>query len=640
MTYFDEIKQLDNGIQIVGSIKAGENAELSDYSVNHIINLYKLSDTPMVGRVGDPRVGYFYHNSKIETTTQLTGNPVVIIDRMNIDKAPWTYVIDTSIPAEYHNQIKSGVLSWNTYFSKLGLGEPFKVLCHDDPDYPKVIDVFDTKYWYIVGTNADNFNGPYSGFSMNIHDYRSGEILFGMISLNLTKIISNPTRYLVMNGANPSDKSSFNKYFDQYISWVTTHEVGHQLGLRHNFMGVFSKDNVSTAMDYVDVFNDLTSLKTYNPWGSLREYDLIAIEYGYIKLEGEKNGIKHPLLSAIIEQLDAPFGTDENNEESINPLVGTSENTNDPLLFVEEILPLYQKYRKNLLDFVKNRTITSYEYNTMFLYLYTQKYTDIAGICLKYIGGRYYDKNRTYFLPIKKDNIVHAIKILLKLLSELEYSDDEYKYIIYDYSHGNERQLFNRIKSDTIYSLNIENLYQFYQSIVNNIFKDLLLNQRIIRLTQNRSEEFYPIDLLYNFTFAYKTGDGKHVYDIYDINGIFPEIGAFLADDGAWQTLLLNVSPLKYNQQYSWAERLVITYNTSKSYNTKDCVLTIIRKIREVTDEHILPYVKSYNKKALNVKFWKNPHEKLLSHWSIISELLKIGSSSNEESKVDLALVQ
>jgi hypothetical protein len=68
-----------------------------------------------------------------------------------------------------------------------------------------------------VGTSANEFNGPYSGYSMSVHDHRSGENVFGIVSLNLVKIISNPSRYVVMNGSDPSNMSIFTRYIEQYI---------------------------------------------------------------------------------------------------------------------------------------------------------------------------------------------------------------------------------------------------------------------------------------------------------------------------------------------------------------------------------------------------------------------------------------
>lgn len=155
--------------------------------------------------------------------------------------------------------------------------------------------------------------------------------------------------------------------------------------------------------------------------------------------------------------------------------------------------------------------------------------------------------------------------------------------------------------------------------MVNHIFKGIVSNQRIIRLAQN---DFYPIDLLYNFTFTYQS-DQQHIYEIESVNGIFPEIGAFLAGDGQWQTILLKINPLKYNQQYSWIERLLLIYKRSSIYSNRHGALTMLRKVSEVVDDHILPYVKSINKHSTNIQFWKNPHEKMLNHWSLISDRLK-----------------
>lgn len=621
-THLYNVKSLDRGIQISGAIKSGKPYDHTKYTINHIVNFYQLPETPMIGRVGDSRIGYFYDNFRIETETHLTGNPVVIINRKNLAKTPWIYIIDRSIPNEYHKFIKNGILSWNKYFDALGLGQPLHVITFDDPDYPEEIDVFDMKTWYVVGTLADNFNGPYSGYSMSICDNRSGEQLFGMVSLNLIKITSNPMRYIVMQGEDPSNLKFFTQYIEQYIAWVTAHEIGHQLGLRHNFMGYFTKNNMSTIMDYVDVFNDLTMLNIYNPWGTLREYDLKAIEYGYKHLDDEITGIKHPQLNVIVGQFDIPFGTDENYLEKINPLVGVNENIYDPLAFVEKIIPSYRQYRSNLLNLVKEKKITSYEYNNMFIYLYTQKYVDLIDICLKYIGGRYYDKDRTFFIPVEKENVVHATTLLLKLLIEFEYTNEEYEYFIYDFVSDDNRQLYNRVKIESIYSINTENLYSFYQSLINHIFKGVTTNQRIIRLVQNKPNQFTPIDLLHNFSYAIKS-EKKTVYDINEINGIFPEIGALLDNNCHWQDLLFKITPLKYNCQYSWIEQLINVYKESKAYEIRKCAFTILTEIKHAIDHNIVPYIGTIKEKFATVQFWKNPKNKMLNHWTLLSNTIK-----------------
>lgn len=607
-TQWMEIKALPKGLQITGSIKSGKSSDVTEYSVKYICNFYLQPEQPMIGRAGDPRIGYFYDNIKIETQSKLTGNPHVIINRMNTQKPPWKYIIDAnSIPKEYHEEIKSGVLSWNKYFEKLEIcNGPIEVIIGNDETDP-----FDMNAWYITGTSAKNFNGPYSGYSISISDNRSGENLFGIISLNLIKIVSNPTRYIVMNNF---EEKMFGHHIKQYISWISSHEMGHQLGLRHNFMGNFKKDNVSTVMDYVDIFNDLSNLNTFNPWGTLREYDLIAIKYGYMRLKGEKTGIKHKLLTTLLDDAEYSFGTDENYSEDINPMVNTTENVDDPLEFVKNIIPMYQKYRSNLIGAIKSKEITSYEYNNLFSYIYTQKYVDIADICLKYVGGRYYGKQRQFFVPIKKVSIVKAVEILMLLLTEFEYTNDEYQYFMYDYAEDNsDRQLFNRIQLESIYSTNVINLYYFYQTLVNHIMKGITSTDKIIRLSQGN--EFTYTDLLYNFTFCYKNSD---TYDIQEADGIFPEIGMLLDNASDWQKVLLDISPLKYNRQYSWMERLRLIAKNSDNYINKKGASEIIETISDAINNKIMPYLKSIEHKENTGSFWKQPYRTAYNHWKLL----------------------
>jgi hypothetical protein len=619
-TQFNQITKLDKGLQIVGTIKSGKPHEMSEYSINYVINLTLLEETPMIGRVGDRRIGYFYSNYRIDTSTQLTGNPVTMINRLNLKRVPWTYVVDRSIPSEYQQSVKEGIISWNRYFEQLGLGQPFKVLIEGDEEYPSEINVFDARYWYIVGTNADNFNGPYSGYSMTVTDYRSGENLYGMISLNLIKIVSNPSRYVVMNGHQPDQTQIFEQYLQQYVAWVTTHEMGHQLGLRHNFMGNFKKDSISTVMDYVDIFNDLTALQSFNPWGTLREYDLIAIEYGYMTLTDEKTGQKHPQLEKILTKLKTPFGTDENYLEKINPLVGTVENQNNPLDYVETVLPIYHNYRNNLVSMVKSGQITSYEYNNMFIYLYTQKYVDLADICLKYLGGRYFDTSRTYFTSVDRDSIIHAVSLLLRLIREYEYTEDEYQYFIYDFVVDHNFQVFNRVSSESIYSVNVENLYGFYQNLINHILKGLTSFSRWTRLMQNGKGalDFTPTDLLYNFTYAVQNTS----YDVKTDDGLLPEIGALLIGDGQWQERLFKTTVLKCNCQYSWITRLLAVYKDDEHYLMREPINGLLKQLKSALEIHVLPYLETIPTKSV-MPFWRHDNFKLYSHWTSINKLLK-----------------
>jgi len=87
--------------------------------------------------------------------------------------------------------------------------------------------------------------------------------------------------------------------------------------------------------------------------------------------------------------------------------------------------------------------------------------------------------------------------------------------------------------------MNIQNLFYFYQSMINQTYKSLTNGRRLVRLSQNKKEMDTNRFIDY-ISFAYQsTSTKKTIYDINDVDGIFPEIGALLANDNIWQNLLL-----------------------------------------------------------------------------------------------------
>ena len=178
-------------------------------------------------------------------------------------------------------------------------------------------------------------------------------------------------------------------------------------------------------------------------------------------------------------------------------------------------------------------------------------------------------------------------------MNKIEYNDDEYAYLIYDFVDGSKnRQDFNRLELETMYSMNVQNLFYFYQSMINQIYKGLLNDQRVIRLSQNKKAEWTQTDLLYNISFAYKQQTSKKkIYDINEVDGIFPEIGAMLAGDHIWQNLLFDFTPLKYNRQYSWILCLIDAYYESDLYQIKESIYSIAESMKKAIGKSILPYI-------------------------------------------------
>jgi hypothetical protein len=660
-------QSLNQVIHFSGAIRAGQSP-VSDYSVEYHFNLYQLETKPMIGRVGDPQIGYFYDISDSTHMSQyddhIAGDPVPIIHRLNTAKAPWCFVVDHSIPKQYQNAVKTGLLSWNRYFKKIGLGEPITVSIAGDTDYPVDINIFDAQCWYVIGTQVAEYNGPYSGYSVYIDDYRSGENLFGLICLNLVKIASVPTRVYYMSGQVPipnlQTPPQLESYISSTIALVSAHETGHQLGLRHNFLGNLAinrfadtsgsfadtsgsfadtsgsfadtsgsfADTSGSLMDYNDLFTDFKNLKNLDLCNVDRKYDLKAIEYGYRPLKGEVTGCKHPQLTEIANRVPTQFATDENYFESVNPDVGIFEDTPQTLKYITQSLKLYHQYREHLIQLVVKGKISPFEYNNMFLYLYQLKYTEMIMTCLKYIGGRTYGTDRRYYLEVNHTTIITALQMLLKLLNAIEYTPQEYSYYIFDANSTLTRQSYNPVKVETFYSMNKENLFGIYKGMILQAFQGMTSAPNLIRFFQNHNGNLTIADLLFNFTFA--NDEPNQIFEIQGTNGIFPEIGKILSRQSSWQKQVQDFLPLQSYRQILWIDHLKQCYTSPELLIIRSDLKLLFYEIQQAVSQYILPYAQSLiQASTLSIglqPFWKSNSMKIVAHWELIIESISNGN--------------
>lgn len=619
-----QVKSFNRVINLTGQIRAGTFSPQSQYSVEYHFNLYQLDQSPMIGRVGDPQIGYFYDNSIIDSNHMMIGNSVPIIHRLNINKVPWRFIIDRSIPRQYQEAVKKGVLSWNRYFKKNQLGSPIQAVIEGDVHYPTDIDIFDAQAWYIVGIQFADLNGPYSGSTSYKIDSRSGENLFGLISLNLPKIASIPTHAYYMSGQvsvktpllSSQTPPRLESYIRRMIAVVSAHEMGHQLGLRHNLLGNLSINRDKTAngslMNYNDLFSDFNDLENLELDTFDRKYDLKAIKYGYLPLKGEVIGIRHPELIDIANQNPTQFGTDENYLEGVNPDVGIFEDTPQTLQYIKKSLNLYHEYRENLIQLVENNVVTTFEYNNMFIYLYQVKYREMISTCLKYIGGRTYSQNRRSYLEVNQGTIMEAISLLLKLMIEVEYTPSEYSYYIFDAVPNITRQKYNPVQSETLYSMNTQNLFDIYTEMIIKMYQGMTALPNLVRFYQNHQGDLTIADLLFNFTFAIE--ETNDLFIIQQTKGIFPELGHLLCNKQTWQDQVTTFQSLQSYRQILWINQLQKCYTDPEFLLIQSDIKLLFKEIEKGVRRYILPYIKSRIVQPL----WKSKPMKIIAHWELI----------------------
>jgi hypothetical protein len=314
-TFIDTIKTYPINVEIASlrtySMNSGRIPTSKTGSATLSLNtsLVLLPQDPMQPRYADERVGYF--NSKItEFSDNETANHEAIIMRYRLEpKDPAAYkagklvepkkqivfYIDPATPKKWAKYLKLGIEDWQKAFEEAGFKNA--IVAKDWPENDSTMSIDDARFSVLryLPSETENAYGP------RIVDPRSGEIIEAHICwyhnvMNLVK-----KWYMVQCG--PLDKRAQKMEFSdelmgQLIRFVSSHEVGHSLGLRHNMIAsqatpveklrdkawVEKYGHTASIMDYAR-FNyvaqpeDNISEKGLFP--RINDYDKWAIKWGY-----------------------------------------------------------------------------------------------------------------------------------------------------------------------------------------------------------------------------------------------------------------------------------------------------------------------------------------------------------------------
>ncbi|PSL46685.1 uncharacterized protein DUF5118 [Chitinophaga niastensis] len=227
-----------------------------EVSIETTTNLVLLSENPMVPRFSDRRVGLFTtprwyfsdEQHKLEerqliTRWRLEPKPEDMQRYRNgelVEPAkPIVYYIDASTPEKWRPYIKAGIEDWQKAFEAAGFKNA--IVAKDAPVNDPDFDADDVRYSVVTYAASAKANamGP------SVIDPRSGEILEADIIWwhNVMSTLHSWVR--IQTGAiDPRARS--NRFSDSLmghaIRFVSSHEVGHTLGLQHNMGSSFAFD--------------------------------------------------------------------------------------------------------------------------------------------------------------------------------------------------------------------------------------------------------------------------------------------------------------------------------------------------------------------------------------------------------------
>jgi hypothetical protein len=230
---------------------AAVNGNLS-FVVRH--SLIRLPDPGYVPRRFDPRAGTF--GSQIVDFGQPLGRPLVyeLANRFRLEKLdpnaprsrvrhPITFYVDRAAPEPIRTALLEGAGWWRDAFDQAGYIDAYRVEL-----LPEGIDPLDARYNVIRWVNRATRGWSYGQV---VEDPRTGEIIRGQVLLGSLRVRQDMLIYEGLVGARHTNGGGPNDPVQvalQRIRRLAAHEVGHALGLAHNFAA--STQGRYSVMDY------------------------------------------------------------------------------------------------------------------------------------------------------------------------------------------------------------------------------------------------------------------------------------------------------------------------------------------------------------------------------------------------------
>ncbi len=265
--------------RIVGAIAPDGKA----ITLRQHLTLMRLPDGNFRPRAVDPRIGYIGvpfkdYAQPIQGQLQQEWATRHRLERVNPRdptspiKNPIVYYIDRGIPEPLRTATFQGVSFWSEAFDKAGLTGGFRV------EYlPDGADPMDARYNIVQWENR-NERGWSSAFALT--DPRTGEMIKALARMDSHRARTDYNIYAAFMGAAPSPADT--AFVLARVRQVSAHEVGHSLGLQHNYIA--STYERASVMDYpaprIRLKNgeiDLSQAYAVGPG----VYDVWAIHWGY-----------------------------------------------------------------------------------------------------------------------------------------------------------------------------------------------------------------------------------------------------------------------------------------------------------------------------------------------------------------------
>ena len=505
-SYVDTIKSFPENIEVrhVKTYNAGNppsNQSTGSVSLEFSNSMILLPSNPMKRRYFDERVGWFARSQTDYGLGAQKSKDVKYLDRWRLEvkdedlekykngelvepKKQIVYYIDRATPEKWRKYIKQGIEDWQVAFEAAGFKNAIIAkdapTVEEDPDWsPEDVRYSVVRY---LASPIPNANGPH------VSDPRTGEILESDINWyhNVMTLLRN--WYFVQTAAINEEARGVefkDEIMGRLIRFVSSHEVGHTLGLPHNMGSSVAYDvedlrnpeftkKYSTApsiMDYAR-FNyvaqpgdgDVALMPNIGP------YDKYSIKWGYKPiLDKSAKEEKSTLDAWILEHAGDPlyrFGSQQRTV--IDPTSQTEDLGSDSMKASDYGIQNLKRIVPNLIEWTAEDGKDYQDLEDLYVQVLSQ-YNRYMGHVTANIGGvvetyKTYDQEGAVYEHTSTDKQERAMKFLQENLFETQ------EWLL-------DKDIFNKIEFDG----SVERISDYQSRTLNN----LLDYGRMARLIEN-----------------------------------------------------------------------------------------------------------------------------------------------------------
>lgn len=414
---------------------------------------YLLPEVPMRPRYFDNRVGFFATTVNDYTRTPDRAMPTTFVNRWRLEprkedmekyrrgelvepEKPIVFYIDRATPEYLRPYLIEAVNAWQPVFEKAGFKNAIMGKLAPTPEEDPEFSIEDARYSVISykASPIPNAYGPH------VADPRTGEVICSHVGLFHSVLSLAESWYFAQTAATNPLARKFpydEKLRGTLVRYIITHEIGHTLGLRHNFVSSYTEKLADIRnKDYVRKHGHGPSIMDYMRFNyaaqpedgiapedlipRIGDYDRFAIEWGYRYLpqfDDPKEEQKY-LRDWTTKQRKAnprvAFGTEIDPEDPRFQAEDLSDNT-----IAANVLGV--KNLKETMRHIEEWTASGDDEDYSLLKsMYTavvHQYWLFVNHALKFVGGRYCDaslrsEQMDLYVPVPKEKQLEAMNYL------------------------------------------------------------------------------------------------------------------------------------------------------------------------------------------------------------------------------------